>query len=173
MHIMHYTYKRDRYKSIVHCGTLSFFIISFTEVLCGHTSDTSLVTLQVTSAAALEPFLSDPEPRVVTAALGRLVHLDQPLTALPLLLTRLGGDEARTAAFGIRASLRMNPGQVVRALEPLLLPAPRPAQQQHGLEVEEVLQGPRMKVTAQKEAVRLLELAGTPEVRKGSQVSLS
>jgi hypothetical protein len=122
----------------------------------------------VTSAAGLEPFLTDPEPRVVTAALGRLVHLDQPLTALPLLLTRLGGDEARKAAFGIRASLRMNPGEVVRALEPMLLPAPKlQGQQQEKEKGKDVVKGASMKVTAQKEAVRLLELAGSPEVRGG------
>ena len=142
-------------------------------------------------SSQLQPFLSDPEPRVATAALQRLCALSDPLPALPLLLERLGGDDARVAAFGVRASLAVNPARVVAALEGLILPQQQEAVAMGGVEGQQQQQeqqqaggegagataaggggkgggggGFAMKVTAQKEAVRLLEAAGSPEVRE-------
>ena len=88
--------------------------------------------------AALHTHLASPDVAVQEAALAALAHTDRPGEALPLLLGVRSGDRVRVALYAA--------GRCVRDLPeaqawPLLLA---------------VLDDPQAKVTARKEAVRLL-----------------
>lgn len=98
----------------------------------------------LTEVADLLPALSSPDVNLVEAALGAMVWTDRPAPALAVLLDHLDGDRARVAMYALPRLARLLPAtQVVEALATLL-------------------QRPKLKVTVQKEAVRLLGQYPTP-----------
>ncbi|MFI1577241.1 hypothetical protein [Embleya sp. NPDC020630] len=93
--------------------------------------------------AALPKYLDAAEVPLVEAAMSGLTHTDDPGAALPTLLGRVGDDRARVAAYALSRAARYVPPSV---LEPALCA---------------VLFGPA-RVTARKEAARILSATGVP-----------
>ncbi|MFD7157886.1 hypothetical protein ACFV9C_25015 [Kribbella sp. NPDC059898] len=91
-----------------------------------------------TARAALDEFLASDEVLLQEAALAALAWTDRPDQALPLLLSHAGDDRARVAVYAA--------ARAARFVRPSLLP---------GL-LQPVLSREGVKVTARKEAVRLL-----------------
>ncbi|MEV6417656.1 hypothetical protein [Kribbella sp. NPDC051718] len=88
--------------------------------------------------AAVEPFLGSELVVLQEAALGALAWIDQPETALPVLLSYAGDDRARVALYAAsRAARFAKPSTLAETFRPVLL-------------------GEGMKVTSRKEAARLL-----------------
>ncbi|MEI2778580.1 MAG: hypothetical protein V9G19_21945 [Tetrasphaera sp.] len=94
---------------------------------------------------ALEPYLASPDTARREAALGALAWTGRPRDALPRLLAVRSGDDVRVAMYAAGRCLRDTPGRVAL---PLVL---------------DVLRDPATKVTARKEAVRLLGRIREPE----------
>ncbi|OJH38700.1 hypothetical protein [Cystobacter ferrugineus] len=104
----------------------------------------TLPRLQVTRVEDLTSFFHSEEVPVVEGALGALAWMDQPEQALPVLLESLDGDRARVAMYALpRVAHRMPPGRLSALLAGLLARE-------------------RLKVTARKEAVRMLGTFRTP-----------
>lgn len=98
----------------------------------------------LTEVADLLPVLASHDVNLVEAALGAMVWTDRPAPALAVLLDHLDGDRARVAMYALPRLARLLPAaQVVDAVAALL-------------------QRPKLKVTVQKEAVRLLGQYPTP-----------
>ncbi|MGZ0147217.1 hypothetical protein ACXJJ3_09105 [Kribbella sp. WER1] len=87
---------------------------------------------------SLDEFLASDNVLLQEAALGALAWTERPDAAIPLLLAHAGDDRARVAVYAA--------GRAARYVRPSLLP---------GL-LQPVLSGDGVKVTARKEAVRLL-----------------
>ncbi len=105
-----------------------------------------VAALQTTSVEALRPLLAHSEVAIVEAALGALVWLDDPAPALPLLLENLDSDRARVAMYAMPRLVRLLPQEaVLEALSGLLA-------------------RPKLKVTVEKEALRLLGGLASPKV---------
>lgn len=97
-----------------------------------------LCRLPAMGLADLEPFLNDSYVPVLEAALSAATHLDRPSEALETLLGHLDSDRARVAMYAIPRVARFTaPGVLGRTLRDLLA-------------------RPGLKVTVQKEALRLL-----------------
>ncbi len=94
--------------------------------------------------AALEPHLDSPDVARREAAIAALAWTDRPADALARLLAVRSGDEVRVAMYAAGRCLRDTPA-------PIALPL-----------VLDVLADPATKVTARKEAVRLLGLIRDP-----------
>ncbi|WP_436771844.1 hypothetical protein [Yinghuangia sp. YIM S09857] len=91
------------------------------------------------------PHLDSPDTLVRDAALGGLARVEGHAEALPVLLARVGGDDAHVAMYAAsRVSRYVAPSQ----LGPLL---------------DALLTAPGTKVTVRKEAVRLLIERGVPD----------
>lgn len=93
---------------------------------------------------AVEPYLADPDLARREAALAALAWTDRPTDALEQLLAVRSGDEVRVAMYAAGRCLRDTPGRLAL---PMIL---------------DVLADPAAKVTARKEAVRLLGLIRVP-----------
>ncbi|WP_427895415.1 hypothetical protein ACQHIV_17030 [Kribbella sp. GL6] len=91
-----------------------------------------------TARSAVDEFLASDEVLLQEAALAGLAWTDRPDQVLPLLLSHAGDDRARVAVYAA--------GRAARFVRPSLLP---------GL-LQPVLSRDGVKVTARKEAVRLL-----------------
>ncbi|TWD82988.1 hypothetical protein FB561_4139 [Kribbella amoyensis] len=88
--------------------------------------------------AAVEPFLQSDEVLLQEAALAALAWTDSPEQAMPVLLAHAGDDRARVAVYAAtRAARFVRPSRLPGLLHP-------------------VLAGEGVKVTARKEAARLL-----------------
>lgn len=105
----------------------------------------TLGCLPTIGTAALDPFLASDHVALQEAALGALAHTDRPGDALPRLLAVCTGDRARVAMYAVGRCARHLPEAQVW---PALL---------------EVLDDPAAKVTARKEAIRLLGALRAPE----------
>ena len=91
-------------------------------------------------------FVDDPEVSVQEAALAALAWTDRPADVIPDLLAHADGDRARVAIYALaRCSRFISADEVASRLEPLL----------HG-----------PKVTARKEAVRVLAESRVPDVAR-------
>jgi hypothetical protein len=100
--------------------------------------------LLISDVASFEDALSSNEVTMQEAALGALVWLDEPRPALPVLLQHLDSDRARVAMYALQRLMQVIPrAELVEALD-------------------ELLQRPRLKITVQKEALRLLGQLATP-----------
>jgi hypothetical protein len=100
--------------------------------------------IPITTVADLADAVHSKDVPTCEAALGALAHLDAPAAAVPLLLEHLDGDRARVAMYALpRIAPRVNRDALVELLAA-------------------VLGRPRVKVTVQKEALRLLGWAATP-----------
>jgi len=98
----------------------------------------------VVGVAALAGALASSDVSTLEAALGALVHLDDPAPALPILLDHLDGDRARVAMYAMPRLAQVLPSErMVGALA-------------------ELLTRPKLKVTVHKEALRLLGQLATP-----------
>ncbi|MDY7229275.1 hypothetical protein [Hyalangium rubrum] len=97
-----------------------------------------LPRLFVVTADTLTPFLASQDVPTVEAALGALAWLDQPETGLPLLLEHLDGDRARVAMYAIPRVASQVSGDTLSAT------------------LANLLAREKLKVTVQKEVVRLL-----------------
>lgn len=98
----------------------------------------------LTRLTDLSDALGSADVAVKEAALSALVWLDNPGPALPILLDHLDGDRARVAMYAMPRLARLIPrGAMVTALAGLLA-------------------RPSLKVTVQKEIVRLLGQLATP-----------
>ncbi|GAA3086410.1 hypothetical protein JOF29_007693 [Kribbella aluminosa] len=93
---------------------------------------------QVPVGGSLDEFLASDNILLQEAALGALAWTERPDAVIPLLLAHAGDDRARAAVYAA--------GRAARYVRPSLLP---------GL-LQPVLSGDKVKVTARKEAVRLL-----------------
>jgi len=98
----------------------------------------ALSRLPGVGAARLEPFLASPDVTVAETALAGLAWTDQPDHELPRLLAYADGERARVAIYAATRCARF-------ASPPTLLSA-----------LGSVLDSPTSKITARKEAVRLL-----------------
>lgn len=98
----------------------------------------------VVGVANLAGALASTDVSTQEAALGALVHVDDPAPALPILLDHLDGDRARVAMYAMPRLARLLPGdRMVSALADLLA-------------------RPKLKITVHKEALRLLGQLATP-----------
>ncbi|XXF79467.1 hypothetical protein P2318_06860 [Myxococcaceae bacterium GXIMD 01537] len=97
-----------------------------------------LSQLPVTTVDTLRPFVGSPDVPTAEAALGALAWIDQPQTGLPLLLDNVDGDRARVAMYAIPRVARLIPGEALASA------------------LGSLLARERLKVTVQKEAMRLL-----------------
>jgi hypothetical protein len=86
----------------------------------------------------LAPFLASKDVPTAEAALGALAWLDRPETALPHLLDNLDGDRARVAMYAVPRVASQVSGETLSAT------------------LAELFGREKLKVTVQKEAVRLL-----------------
>ncbi|MFL5348536.1 MAG: hypothetical protein ACJ8AT_27385 [Hyalangium sp.] len=98
----------------------------------------ALPRLQVVTADTLGSFLASKDVPTVEAALGALAWIDRPETALPLLLEYLDGDRARVAMYAVPRVASLVSGETLSAT------------------LAELFGREKLKVTVQKEAVRLL-----------------
>ncbi|WP_224241839.1 hypothetical protein [Hyalangium gracile] len=103
-----------------------------------------LPRMPVVTVDTLAPFLTSKDVPTVEAALGALAWLDRPETALPLLLEHLEGDRARVAMYAVPRVARLVSGETLSKTLAALF----------GRE--------KLKVTVQKEAVRLLGTYRSP-----------
>ncbi|KFE67647.1 hypothetical protein [Hyalangium minutum] len=98
----------------------------------------TLPRMPVVTVDTFTPFLQSQDVPTVEAALGALAWLDRPETALPLLLENLDGDRARVAMYAVPRVARLVSGETLSST------------------LAELFQREKLKVTVQKEAVRLL-----------------
>lgn len=98
----------------------------------------TLPRMPVVTVETFIPFLQSKDVPTVEAALGALAWLDRPETALPLLLENLDGDRARVAMYAVPRVARLVSGETLSST------------------LAELFQREKLKVTVQKEAVRLL-----------------
>lgn len=96
-------------------------------------------------AALAASVLDSPDVALAEAGLGALVHTDRPADALPVLLSRMDGDQARVAAYALGRAARFAPP---RRLD--------------GDLADLALGRVPGKVTSRKEALRLLARLGAP-----------
>lgn len=88
--------------------------------------------------AELGPYARAEETPIAEAALGALIWMDQPADGLPILLDNLSGDRARVAMYAMPRLAKLIPqATLLKTLQDLLA-------------------RPRLKITVQKEALRLL-----------------
>jgi hypothetical protein len=100
----------------------------------------AMARLPLIGAVRLERYLADASIPVVEAALGGLAWTDQPERHLGRLLAFADGDRARVAVYAASRCARFTAPQAL------------------GEQLRAVLHSPSSKVTARKEAVRLLAL---------------
>ncbi|MGF1527916.1 MAG: hypothetical protein ACFCBW_14160 [Candidatus Competibacterales bacterium] len=106
----------------------------------------TLARMPVHRVADLRVYVDDLRIPIQEAALGALVYLDQPGEALPVLLEFVAGDvsqthradRARVAMYAIPRLARLIP-------QPVLLDT-----------IDDLMARPKLKITVQKEALRLL-----------------
>lgn len=98
----------------------------------------ALPRMSVVTVDTLTPFLQSKDVPTQEAALGALAWLDRPETALPHLLENLDGDRARVAMYAVPRVASQVSGETLSAA------------------LAELFGRERLKVTVQKEAVRLL-----------------
>jgi hypothetical protein len=98
----------------------------------------TLPRMTVVTVGTLAPFLASKDVTTVEAALGALAWLDRPETALPSLLENLDGDRARVAMYAVPRVASQVSGEMLSAT------------------LAELFGREKLKVTVQKEAVRLL-----------------
>jgi hypothetical protein len=98
----------------------------------------ALPRMPVVTVDMFAPFLQSKEVPTVEAALGALAWLDRPETALPYLLENLDGDRARVAMYAVPRVASQVSGETLSAA------------------LAELFGREQLKVTVQKEAVRLL-----------------
>ncbi|WP_224365952.1 hypothetical protein [Hyalangium versicolor] len=100
--------------------------------------------IPVVKADTLASFLTSEDVPTVEAALGALAWIDRPETALPILLEHLDGDRARVAMYAVPRVARLVTAETLSAT------------------LAELLGREKLKVTVQKEAVRLLGTFRSP-----------
>lgn len=103
-----------------------------------------LPRMHVTKVDTFTPFLTSKDVPTVEAALGALAWLDRPETALPSLLENLDGDRARVAMYAIPRVASQVSGETLSAT------------------LAELFGREKLKITVQKEAVRLLGMFRSP-----------
>lgn len=114
-----------------------------------------LARMPVTTAETLAPYLGERDVSMAEAALGALGWIDRPASALPLLLNQMEGDRARVAMYTLPRVVRLLPARTLDAAMIALLDAP----------------GSRL--TARKEAIRLLGASRSELALQRLQIELA